>query len=368
MENYDEMNNFNWYYKNLFNWSLITNSTNKNQRIVFIGNKKDDSKYTVVIKKIKIQNNYKHVLKEVYFLACCRKCNYFIKLVDFFLSYDKNYIFLILKDEGVNLMQLINYTNNNQEGFDYTKVDDMIKWVIFQIVCGLYILHKNNLIHHDIKPGNILISSTGVVKIADFGSCDKIGTIGSGTIFYESPNVILNRQATEKDDMWSLGVIMVELYRKRYPFFNYREFDPQSYPRRERFFQLKSIFSKYEINIDNYNVDANNDIHFNSIIYKYLYETDNIQAKLNNIDEIKDPDALDLINNLLKVNPSKRYNAEQVLNSKYLSKYKDVFQQYKFSYNQNDYENLLTNVQNENIFVNNIEVIKQKFIGEDIFE
>lgn len=367
MENYEEINNFNWYYKHLFKWSSIQ-SNNKNERTVYIGNKKDDSKYTVVIKKIKVNNNYKQILKEVYFLACCKKVVYFIKLVDFFLSDDKNYIFLILKDEGESLQQLIKYTNINQEGYDYTKIDNMIKWIIFQIVCGLYILHKNNLIHHDIKPGNILISSKGVVKIGDFGSIDKIGTRGAGTIFYESPNVILKKTATEKDDMWSVGVIMVELYFKRYPFFNYLEFNPQCYQGSEKFFQLKSIFSKYKININNNIVDINNDILFNSIIFQNFYESDNFKAKLNNINEIMDPEAIDLINNLLEINPSKRFNAEQALNSKYLSIYKDKFEQCNISYNLNDCESLLNNVQNQNIFIKNIETIKQKFIGEEIFD
>ena len=84
-ENIESMDNFNWYYKDQFKWSLINYSKNKSKRIVFVGNKIDDSKFTVVIKKIRVDNNYQLILKEIYFLACCRKCDYFIKLVDLFL-------------------------------------------------------------------------------------------------------------------------------------------------------------------------------------------------------------------------------------------------------------------------------------------
>ena len=209
---YDDLtmlNNFDWYYKDLFIWKNKYYYS-KGKRIVFFGEKIENPKFTVVLKKFKVDDrNYKQILKELYFLVCCQKSNYFIKLVDIFLSKDQDYIFLILKDEGANLLELIDYAANNQEGFDYTQMEDMIKWIIFQIICGLYILHKNKLIHHDIKPGNILISSTGVVKIADFGSVDKSCTRGNGTIFYESPQVLLRQTGDEKDDMWAVGIIMV---------------------------------------------------------------------------------------------------------------------------------------------------------------
>ena len=372
-ENIESMDNFNWYYKDHFKWSLIQYSKNKTKRIVLVGNKIDDSKFTVVIKKIRVDNNYQLILKEIYFLACCRKCIYFIKLIDLFLSDDNKFIFLILKDEGVSLEHLINYTNGNKEGFDYMKIEDMIKWTIFQIVCGLYILHKNKLVHHDIKLGNVLISSTGVVKIADFGSVDKIGTKGNATIFYESPSILMGKKATDKDDMWAVGVIMIELYRKSYPYFNFKQYSP--YLREEKLFQLKSILTKYQLTINNKIIDVNNDyklVNFaNNILSTNSYESSNFKEKLNIINEIEDPEAIDLISSLLKLNPEKRFNAEEALNSKYLSKYKDFkdnLEQYKISCDDDDYFNLLSDVQNENNFLQNVKLIKQKFIGEDIFE
>ena len=372
-ENIESMDNFNWYYKDHFNWSLIQYSKNKSKRIVLVGNKIDDSKFTVVIKKIRVDNNYQLILKEIYFLACCRKCIYFIKLIDLFLSDDNKFIFLILKDEGESLEHLINYTNGNKEGFDYMKIEDMIKWTIFQIVCGLYILHKNKLVHHDIKLGNVLISSTGVVKIADFGSVDKIGTKGNATIFYESPSILMGKKATDKDDMWAVGVIMIELYRKSYPYFNFQQYSP--YLQKEKLFQLKSILTKYQLTINNKIIDVNNDDNLvkvaNNILSTNSYESSNFKEKLNIINEIEDPEAIDLISSLLKLNPEKRFNAEEALNSKYLSKYKDFkdnLEQYKISCDDDDYFNLLSDVQNENNFLQNVKLIKQKFIGEDIFE
>lgn len=370
MENNKELeaiDNFKWYYKHLFTWDVKYYS--KGRRIVYFGEKIDNPKFTVVLKKIKVENHFDQILREIYFLTCCKNCKYFIQLVDIFLSEDKNYIFLILKDEGVNLSELINYSNNGEDNYDYTKIDNMIKWIIFQIVCGLYILHKKKLVHHDIKPGNILISSTGKVKIADFGSVDKSSIPRNGTIFYESLERLINKSSAEKDDMWAVGVIMVELYSKKYPFFNYKNFVENSEIKE---LQLKSILSKYKININNEEININNKNQFDSIINNIIipkaYDKYNIQEDLINIDGIEEPEALDFIKNLLKINPEKRFNAEQALNSEYLSKYREHFQDYEILYNENDYESLLKSSNDKKIFIKNVEIIRQKFFGEILFE
>lgn len=377
MENFEDLetiDNFNWYYKDLFFW--YQKSYSKGKRIVFFGDKIEKPKFTVVLKKIKVdENHYAEILKEIYFLACIKNHKYFIKLVDMFLSEDKNYIFLILKDEGVNLRELIDYTENNKDGFDYTKINDMIKWTIYQIICGLFILHKSKLVHHDIKPGNILISSTGNVKIGDFGSVDKNETKGPGTTFYESPNVLLKKKATEKDDMWAVGVIMIELYRKKYPFFDFRKFFSLNNPEKEKILELKSIFSKYKLtmNMNNEIININDKNHFNflinEIVGKKAYETYHFGEELNGIDEIQDQDAFDLISNLLKINPKKRFTAEEALKSNYFSQYNEEYKNLtELSYKKSDYENLIINSNNKNKFIKNVETIKQKYFGEIIFE
>ena len=371
MENNTELetiDNFKWYYKNLFTWKAKYYL--KGKRIIYFGDKIDEPKFTVILKKIKVENHYDQILREIYFLTCCKNCKYFIKLVDIFLSEDTNYIFLILKDEGVNLSELINYANNGEDNYDYTTIDNMIKWIIFQIVCGLYILHKNKLVHHDIKPGNVLISSTGKVKIADFGSIDKSSIPGNGTIFYESPDGLISKNSTEKDDMWGVGVIMVELFSKKCPFFNYKEFRKNNDG--IKISQLKSILSKYKINVNNEQININNNNHFSNIINNIIkpkaYDKYKIQEELINIEGIEDSEALDLINNLLKINPEKRFSAKQALNSKYLSKYKDNFQDCEILYKENDYQSLLNSSNDKKIFIKNVEAIKQKFFGEILFE
>jgi cell division cycle 2-like protein len=47
---------------------------------------------------------------------------------------------------------------------------DFIRKIAYQLLCGLLYLHSNGVLHRDLKPLNILISDTGIVKICDFGS------------------------------------------------------------------------------------------------------------------------------------------------------------------------------------------------------
>ena len=355
MEEYDvdKIDGFNWYYKDFYSWKFI-HDNKKSQRNVFRGVNKKDPKISVIIKQIKIVNNYNKILKEIYFLVCFQKDKYSIELIDFFLSGD--YIFIILNDEGENLESLIDYTEIKVDAYN----NDSIKHQIFQIVYQLYIYHKHNLVHNDIKPSNILISSSEIVKIADFGSMDKVGAKSFGTFFYRSPENLINNSGSEKNDMWAVGVIMIELFIKKYPFF----YDNNI---KDGLSLIKSILSKYKIIINNNEININN----NNVFHIFMYIKNNLNNNksfnfkddLKNIDEIKDPDAFDLIKNLLKINPKERFSAEEALNSKYLSKYKNEIQEYNVSYNINDYENMLSNIYNKFDFVRVVEKIKQKFLG-----
>ena len=243
----------------------------------------------------------------------------------------------------------------------------MIKWIIFQIVCGLYILHKTKLVHYDIKPGNILVSSKGIVKIADFGSVDKNNTASYGTLVYESPQLLCKQKGSDKDDMWAVGVIMIELYRKKIPYFNWNNYLNQNNDK--KILQLKSILSKYELSVDKAKIDVNNNIDFNHIINQKIIgkNYDSFEEELKSIAEIKDPEAFELIKNLLRINPAKRFSAEQALKSKYLSKFKNNFEDCEITYLKKDYEDLLNKLTNHYLFIKNFATIKQKFIGEVLF-
>uniref|UniRef100_A0A4W3JAL3 non-specific serine/threonine protein kinase n=1 Tax=Callorhinchus milii TaxID=7868 RepID=A0A4W3JAL3_CALMI len=90
---------------------------------------------------------------------------------------------------------------------------------------GLAYLHSHNMIHRDIKAGNILLTEPGQVKLADFGSASIVSPANSfvGTPYWMAPEVILAMDEGQYDgkvDVWSLGITCIELAERKPPLFN----------------------------------------------------------------------------------------------------------------------------------------------------
>ena len=102
------------------------------------------------------------------------------------------------------------------------------KWSIniaIQIASALEIAHKNNIVHRDIKPQNIIITEDGVAKVTDFGiakavSNSTITAFGTtiGSVHYFSPEHPRGGYTDAKSDIYSLGVVMYEMMTGRVPF------------------------------------------------------------------------------------------------------------------------------------------------------
>ncbi|KAL7390713.1 hypothetical protein ABVT39_026238 [Epinephelus coioides] len=90
---------------------------------------------------------------------------------------------------------------------------------------GLAYLHSHNMIHRDVKAGNILLTEPGQVKLADFGSASIASPANSfvGTPYWMAPEVILAMDEGQYDgkvDIWSLGITCIELAERKPPLFN----------------------------------------------------------------------------------------------------------------------------------------------------
>ena len=102
------------------------------------------------------------------------------------------------------------------------------KWSIniaIQIASALEIAHKNNIVHRDIKPHNIIITEDGIAKVTDFGiakavSNSTITAFGTtiGSVHYFSPEHARGGYTDAKSDIYSLGVVMYEMMTGRVPF------------------------------------------------------------------------------------------------------------------------------------------------------
>ncbi|KAK9810932.1 hypothetical protein WJX73_009407 [Symbiochloris irregularis] len=96
--------------------------------------------------------------------------------------------------------------------------------IALDILQGLHYLHSNNVLHLDVKSGNILLASDGTAKIADVGlaqTLSKSKTIsrhhGGGTLAWQSPEMVMGEPASFSADMWSFGVILLEIVTGQIP-------------------------------------------------------------------------------------------------------------------------------------------------------
>lgn len=97
--------------------------------------------------------------------------------------------------------------------------------IITQACRGLDYAHRNGVVHRDVKPGNLLVSDTDVVKLADFGIAraadqSSITQVGSvlGTAAYLAPEQARGEEAGPRADLYSLGVVSYQLMSGRLPY------------------------------------------------------------------------------------------------------------------------------------------------------
>ena len=127
-----------------------------------------------------------------------------------------NYIVMELA-EGITLKEYI-----RKKG--YLSPKETVE-ISTQIASAISHAHKNHIIHRDIKPQNILVSDTGIIKVTDFGIAKAISsnTVTStatamGSVHYISPEQAKGRFCDEKSDIYSLGITMYEMVTGHVPF------------------------------------------------------------------------------------------------------------------------------------------------------
>ena len=95
--------------------------------------------------------------------------------------------------------------------------------IAIQVARGIEDAHNKNIIHRDIKPQNIIISTDGKVKVTDFGiakatSSNTISSDVMGSVHYASPEQARNGFVDGRSDIYSLGIVMFEMVTGRVPF------------------------------------------------------------------------------------------------------------------------------------------------------
>ncbi len=95
--------------------------------------------------------------------------------------------------------------------------------IAIQVSMGLEAAHSHGIVHRDVKPQNIIISTDGKVKVTDFGiaraaSSNTISSNAMGSVHYSSPEQVRGGYSDEKSDIYSLGITLYEMVTGRVPF------------------------------------------------------------------------------------------------------------------------------------------------------
>ncbi len=137
------------------------------------------------------------------------------------LTRKRNYLYIVTEFiDGQTLTQWM---------IDQPKPDvETVRGIIEQIAKGLFAFHRMEMLHQDLRPENIMIDSTGTVKIIDFGSTRVAGIMEMttdieqnnllGTAQYSAPEYFLGESGSSRSDIFSLGVIAYQMLTGRLPY------------------------------------------------------------------------------------------------------------------------------------------------------
>ena len=133
----------------------------------------------------------------------------------------RNYLYIVT--EFVEGQTLVQWMHDNPRP-DIETVRDIIE----QIARGLQALHRQEMLHQDLRPNNIMIDKTGTVKLIDFGSVRVAGVAEIkttrpqenilGTAQYTAPEYFLGEPGSMRSDQFSLGVIAYQMLSGRLPY------------------------------------------------------------------------------------------------------------------------------------------------------
>lgn len=201
---------------------------------VVLAQHNDDPKYKIIIKCIDKQRilvdtwvrdrQLGTVPSEIQVMATLNNEPHpnIMRIIDYFE--DPNYYYLetpIFGDPpAIDLFDYIEVKNNMSE------LDCQL--IYKQVILAIYHLHKNGIVHRDIKDENIIVNEYGIVKLIDFGSAGyvKLGPfdVFVGTIDYASPEVLRGEKYEGRpQDIWALGILLYTMIYKENPFYNVDE-------------------------------------------------------------------------------------------------------------------------------------------------
>lgn len=174
------------------------------------------TKRTCAIKIVKLDDDLEEIKQEV---AIMKESDspYIVKFFGCYWGKRRETIWMVMEHCIAGSLNDLMYV------CDTTLTEPQIRAVVAAMVLGLEYLHKNLIIHRDIKAGNVLLTGEGHVRLADFGVSAKMKnkaerrTTAIGAPFWMAPEVILEKKYDGRADVWSIGITVIELAESRPP-------------------------------------------------------------------------------------------------------------------------------------------------------
>nr|XP_005997902.1 PREDICTED: cyclin-dependent kinase-like 5 isoform X2 [Latimeria chalumnae] len=255
----------------------------------------------VAIKKFKDSEENEEVkettLRELKMLRTLKQEN-IVELKEAFRRRGK--LYLVFEYVEKNMLELLEEMPNGVP-------PEKVRNYIYQLIKAIHWCHKNDIVHRDIKPENLLISHNDILKLCDFGFARNLSegsnanyTEYVATRWYRSPELLLGAPYGKAVDMWSVGCILGELSDGQPLFPGESEID--------QLFTIQRVLGP--LSPEQMKLFYSNP-RFHGLRFPAVSHPQTLERRyLGIISGV----LLDLMKNLLKLNPSERYLTDQSLN------------------------------------------------------
>uniref|UniRef100_A0A8C6Y5C7 Cyclin-dependent kinase-like 5 n=1 Tax=Naja naja TaxID=35670 RepID=A0A8C6Y5C7_NAJNA len=272
-------------FMNKFNWVL----------------RRDETHEIVAIKKFKDSEENEEVkettLRELKMLRTLKQEN-IVELKEAFRRRGK--LYLVFEYVEKNMLELLEEMPNGVP-------PEKVKSYIYQLIKAIHWCHKNDIVHRDIKPENLLISHNDILKLCDFGFARNLSegsnanyTEYVATRWYRSPELLLGAPYGKSVDMWSVGCILGELSDGQPLFPGESEID--------QLFTIQKVLGP--LPAEQMKLFYSNP-RFHGLRFPAVNHPQSLERRYLGI---LSGVLLDLMKNLLKLDPADRYLTEQCLN------------------------------------------------------
>jgi cell division cycle 2-like protein len=254
----------------------------------------------VALKKVKMDREKEGFpitsLREIKILMQCKHKN-IVDVKEIVVGKGLNDIFIVMEYCEHDLKSLM---SEMKSPFTISEV----KCLMIQLLSAVEYLHENWIIHRDIKTSNLLLTNSGIFKLADFGlareysSPVKVMTPGVVTLWYRAPELLLGQSRyTTAIDMWSVGCVFGELLQNE-PLF----------PGKSEFKQLDLMFKL--LGTANERIWPGFSDLPNAKTWNFVHQPyNNLRRKFPQLSDY----GFDLLNRLLTYDPDKRITAREAL-------------------------------------------------------